>query len=191
MVSTTTWLQPREYKSPYYTYRCLSVLIEQFRNSRHDIPVSYPTMHHWEQKCAHFCSQWCIVGYGTGALWDLQISCLSSALCKETVKESRPGATQCNERIPSAISRKRSPYTWPQAPVFSNQLSIERYLTERESNQQRTFLHTSISLFIHFSFATKTQALHQHITRIYCKVVWGIQKPERFTICPHSNPIVL
>ena len=26
--------------------------------------------------------------------------------------------------------------------------------------------------------------------RIYCKVVWGIRKPERF-ICPHSNPIVL
>ena len=26
--------------------------------------------------------------------------------------------------------------------------------------------------------------------RIYCKVVWGIQKPESF-ICPHSNPVVL
>ena len=22
-------------------------------------------------KCAHFCSEWCIVGYGTGALWDM------------------------------------------------------------------------------------------------------------------------
>ena len=30
-------------------------------------------MHHSEQKCAHFCSEWCIVGYGTGASWDLWI----------------------------------------------------------------------------------------------------------------------
>ena len=28
-------------------------------------------MHHSEQKCAYFCSEWCIVGYGTGTLWDL------------------------------------------------------------------------------------------------------------------------
>ena len=30
------------------------------------------TMHHSEQKCTHFCSEWCIVEYGTGALWDLR-----------------------------------------------------------------------------------------------------------------------
>ena len=30
-------------------------------------PVSYPIMHYSEQKCAHFCSEWHIVGYGTGA----------------------------------------------------------------------------------------------------------------------------
>ena len=37
----------------------------------HNAPVPYPTMHHSEQKCAHFCSEWCIMGYGRGALWDL------------------------------------------------------------------------------------------------------------------------
>ena len=37
----------------------------------HNPPVPYPTMHHWEQKCAHFCFQWCIVAYEAGALWDL------------------------------------------------------------------------------------------------------------------------
>ena len=37
----------------------------------HNAPVPYPTMQHSEQKCAHFCSEWCIVGYGTGALWHL------------------------------------------------------------------------------------------------------------------------
>ena len=30
-------------------------------------------MQHSEQKCAHFCSEWCILGYGTGAFWDLWI----------------------------------------------------------------------------------------------------------------------
>ena len=30
-------------------------------------------MLHSEQKYAHFCSEWSIVGYGTGAFWDLWI----------------------------------------------------------------------------------------------------------------------
>ena len=35
--------------------------------------VPYPTMHNSEQKCnvTHFCSEWCILGYGAGALWNL------------------------------------------------------------------------------------------------------------------------
>ena len=37
----------------------------------HHAPVSYPTMHHSEQKRARFCSEWCILGYRTGALWGL------------------------------------------------------------------------------------------------------------------------
>ena len=40
---------------------------ELFQNA----PVSYPTMLHSERKCAHFCSEWSIVGYGTWAFWDL------------------------------------------------------------------------------------------------------------------------
>ena len=34
-------------------------------------PVPYPTMLHSEQKCTDFCFEWSIVGYGTGAFWDL------------------------------------------------------------------------------------------------------------------------
>ena len=30
-------------------------------------------VHHSEQKYAHFCSEWCIAGYGIGASWDLWI----------------------------------------------------------------------------------------------------------------------
>ena len=39
----------------------------------HNAPVPYPTMHHSEQKCAHFCSEWCFVGYETCTLCDLWI----------------------------------------------------------------------------------------------------------------------
>ena len=31
-----------------------------------------PTMHNSKLKYAHFCSKWCIVGYGAGALWHLR-----------------------------------------------------------------------------------------------------------------------
>ena len=37
-----------------------------------DAPFPYPTMLHSEQKCAHLCSEWSIVGYGTGTFWDLR-----------------------------------------------------------------------------------------------------------------------
>ena len=47
-------------------------IIDQSHKS-HIASVSYPTMHHSEQKCGHFCSEWCIVGYENDALWDLWI----------------------------------------------------------------------------------------------------------------------
>ena len=62
---------------PIFTYRqrlwsCPVYSIDQYHKS-YNAPVPYPTMHHSEQKWAHFCSEWCIVGYGTDALWDLLI----------------------------------------------------------------------------------------------------------------------
>ena len=50
--------------------------IDQSHKSHH-APVSYPANHHSEQKCAHFCPEWCVMGYGTGALWDLWIWSIS------------------------------------------------------------------------------------------------------------------
>ena len=38
----------------------------------HSAPVPYPSIHLSEQKCLHFCSKWCFVRYGTGALCDLR-----------------------------------------------------------------------------------------------------------------------
>ena len=34
----------------------------------HNAPVPYPTMFHSEQKCADICSEWNILGYGTGKI---------------------------------------------------------------------------------------------------------------------------
>ena len=43
--------------------------------------VPYPTMLHSEQKCAHFCSEWSIAGYGTGTFWDLWNQSISIVRC--------------------------------------------------------------------------------------------------------------
>ena len=47
-------------------------VIDQTYKSQ-NAPVPYPTMLHSEQICAHFCSEWSIVRYGTDAFWDLWI----------------------------------------------------------------------------------------------------------------------
>ena len=47
---------------------------EKFRDLNHEsqkAPVPYPTVFHSEQKCAHFCAEWNLVGYKTGSFWDL------------------------------------------------------------------------------------------------------------------------
>ena len=49
------------------------VLVLNQSHKSHNAPVPCPIIHHSEQKCVHFCSEWCIVGYGTGVLWDLWI----------------------------------------------------------------------------------------------------------------------
>ena len=49
---------------------CNFNLIDQIHKS-HNTPVPYPTIQHSEQKYAHFCSECCIVGFRTDALWDL------------------------------------------------------------------------------------------------------------------------
>ena len=48
------------------------IAIDQFHTSQ-NAPVPYPQMPHSEQKCTNFCSEWSIVGFGTGVFWDLWI----------------------------------------------------------------------------------------------------------------------
>ena len=59
---------------PWKVFECYNMVqnitIDQ-NKKYYNIPVPYPTMHPSGQKCAHFCSEGRIVGYGTGALWNL------------------------------------------------------------------------------------------------------------------------
>ena len=55
-------------------------IIDQFHKSQ-DASVSYPTMLYSEQKCAYICSEWSIVGYGTGAFCDLWIRSIEMMWC--------------------------------------------------------------------------------------------------------------
>ena len=59
-------------------------------------PVPYPTMHHSEQKCVHFCSERCIVGYDSGTWWDLWIG-LFPGFCVQTTARPSPNAINCFE----------------------------------------------------------------------------------------------
>ena len=73
---TTTWLCPSWKGSmvpilcSWHHYCSMSefyIDTVDLIHKSHNSPVSYPTMHYSVQKCAHFCFEWCIVGYGTGA----------------------------------------------------------------------------------------------------------------------------
>ena len=55
----------------------------------HNAPLPYPTMYHLEQTCTHFCSEWCIAGYGAGASLDLCFWSISGARFSITTKYSQ------------------------------------------------------------------------------------------------------
>ena len=53
--------------------RCTTSLTKHQSHKPQNASLPYPTMPHSEQQSAYFCSEWCIVWYGTGALRDLWI----------------------------------------------------------------------------------------------------------------------
>ena len=73
----------------------LLLIIDQFHKSQ-NAPVPYPTMLHSEQKCAHFCSEWSIVGYGTDAFCDLWIR---STKKQQTITRISDNPVHCHTSI--------------------------------------------------------------------------------------------
>ena len=65
--------------------KSVSYLIVHLLHQFHHAPVAYPAMHHFVTEmctCVHISvTKWCIVGYGTGALWDLWDGSISTACC--------------------------------------------------------------------------------------------------------------
>ena len=49
---------------------CMIKCVTNRSHKSHNAPVPCPTMHQSAQKGVHYCSEWCIVGYGRGVLWD-------------------------------------------------------------------------------------------------------------------------
>ena len=67
--------------------------INQFHKF-HNAPVPYPTMLHSEQQCAHFCSEWSIVGYGTDPFLELWIRSTDN---KYTMVYTQTNAITCTK----------------------------------------------------------------------------------------------
>ena len=75
------WTQSPPYLYKTYSSDCVKTYTSVFFTAvcnrpdtqSNNAPVPYPTMHNSEQKCAHFCSEWCTVGHEVAVLWDLWI----------------------------------------------------------------------------------------------------------------------
>ena len=60
--------------------------------------VPYPTIHHSKQKWAYSCSEWSIMGYETGAFWDLWIT-VGQLICN--VQSPISNREKINQRVPN------------------------------------------------------------------------------------------
>ena len=63
--------------------------IDQSHKS-HIAPIPYLKIHHSEQKCAHFCSEWCIVGYGISALWVCEVRLFTRNKFQQNKNKCKP-----------------------------------------------------------------------------------------------------
>ena len=74
---TETMNQPPPFQAPrpinwIQDRTAMDKTMDQFHQTQ-NAHVPHPTLLHTEQKCAHLCSEWSIVGYATGAFWELWI----------------------------------------------------------------------------------------------------------------------
>ena len=61
--------QNKNFYSSVWEFQVKQDWIDLIHKSQ-NAPVPCPTMIHSDEKCAHFCSEWSIVGYGKGVFWD-------------------------------------------------------------------------------------------------------------------------
>ena len=80
---------------------------DQFHKSQ-NATVPYPTTLHSEQKCAHFCSEWSIVGVGTGTFWDLLIRSIARMWMPENLTDEKSTLVQVMDLCRQAASHYKS-----------------------------------------------------------------------------------
>ena len=68
----TKWEYAEQQNIPERIYK-----LHKFQNA----PVEYTTMLQSENKCAHLCSEWSIVGWWTGTFWDMWIRSIVICVC--------------------------------------------------------------------------------------------------------------
>ena len=113
------------HRFPKYVHNWIDVI-----HKSQNAPVPYPTMLHPEQKCAHFCSEWSPVGYGTGSLWDLWSWSVVCYVCKpgERVLNNSLTLQHLYELILKTIVPEVSPVANPwrryQVETFSALLAL-------------------------------------------------------------------
>ena len=99
-------LSTKQHLSTWWPLTPWPEVIEQYQNSYNALDP-YPAIHHSEQKCAHFCSGWWNVGYGSSALWDLWDCSIepvvvsqyqAAGVTKEHTMPSRYNVSSENER---------------------------------------------------------------------------------------------
>ena len=76
--------------------------LDQIHKS-HNAPVPYLKTNHSEPKCTHCYFEWCIIGYGTGASWDLSIW---SNMSKWRYRILRIRSAWNQDRTVAALKRK-------------------------------------------------------------------------------------
>ena len=112
-----------------YTYRCgqrltrFIVMMTEQSHKSHNALVPYPTMHHSERKCAHFCSEWCILGYGERCI----VGFVRCVYCDVIHVSTVPPVGSMIWSSPVAIPRRNVLYT------------VHRYVAPSNPSVSRTF----------------------------------------------------
>ena len=100
-ISSSKWISKLFLLSTLHTNKPVTHpqidLIKKIPNAH----IPYPRMLHSEQKCAHFCSEQSILGYGTGAFWDLWNCSIGSI---------PPVESHCAGDLPHTITQGHTQY---------------------------------------------------------------------------------
>ena len=116
--------------------------------------MPYPTTLHSEQKCVCFCSEWSIVGYGTGAFWNLWIRSIRTVESGWMLTHHRNGLSSWNFKL--TLERE----------MFCRTVNFPENLNIC-NNTKSNFYHPRY-VFIHFTPLCMRNILGHIFSRTFC-----------------------